>query len=177
MQNVPMQETAFTWAGFPFAGSSVSQVHFFPFQIWATAFCTGSCETVQVPTATQFVVEPQDTPRSQHGPGALPLQKSIVLSRHDVPFHTLTTSPPWIRAQNVRLAQVRLARPSLGLGMVRQVVPFHRSAPAGPPAAMQNVVDEQDTALRPLPGGFFSVRHLVPLKVIASECLTPSVVV
>jgi hypothetical protein len=177
MQNVPMQETAFAWAGFPFAGSSVSQVHFFPFQIWATAFCTGSCETVQVPTATQFVVEPQDTPRSQHGPGALPLQKSIVLSRHDVPFHTLTTSPPWIRAQNVRLAQVSLARPPFGLGIVRQVVPFHRSAPVGPPAAMQNVVDEQDTALSPLPAGFFRARQAVPLKIIASECLTPSVVV
>jgi hypothetical protein len=177
MQNVPTQEMVFTWAGFPLAGSSVSQVHFLPFQIWATAFCTGSCETVQVPTATQFVVEPQDTPRSQHGPGALPLQKSIVLSRHDVPFHTLTMSPWWSRMHSVRLAQVRLGKPPFGLDMVRQVVPFHRSAPVGPPAAMQNVADEQETIVKPLPGGFFSVRHLVPVKIIASECVTPSVVV
>src|SRR5215470_952554 len=123
----------------------------------------------------QLLVEPQETPDRPHGPGALPLQKSVTLaSRQDVPFQTLGMLP-CRRTQNARLAQVRLGRPPVGLGMVRHVVPFQRTAPVGPPSAMQNVVEEHATSSSCLPGGFFKLRHDEPLKIIASECATWSV--
>ena len=120
----------------------------------------------------QSVALPHDTLASPHGPGALPLQISVAVeSCHDRPFHT-EASVPSIRMHSVRLAQVRLGRPPLGPGIVSQVVPFQRSAPVGPPPAMQNEPPEQATAYRSLPAGFFSVRQVVPFQVIASECWT-----
>jgi len=77
----------------------------------------------------------------------------------------------------VRLPQDTPATPPFGLGIVRQALPFQRSAPVGPPDAMQNPGEEHDTLTISSPGGFFSFRHLVPFHVIASECLTRSVVV
>ena len=79
--------------------------------------------------------------------------------------------------QSVWLAQETPKTPPFGLGMVRQARPFHRSAPVGPPEAMQKVGDEQDTLVNDLPGGFFSVRQVIPFQIIASECRTLSVVV
>jgi len=79
--------------------------------------------------------------------------------------------------QSVWLAQETPKTPPFGAGIVRHVVPFHRSAPVGPPDAMQNVRDEQDTLVISAPGGFFSVRQVVPFQIIASECLTSWVVV
>jgi hypothetical protein len=171
MQNPPLQEMTFAAAGFPSRGGSV-RAHVLPFQKKPMDSCTGSCETVHVPTLTQLADPPQDTLAIPHGPGALPVQTSVaVASCHDVPFHTLA-SVPWIRMHSVWLAQLRLGRPPLGLGMVRQVVPFHRSAPVGPPEAMQNLGEEQDTRVSAVPRGFVSFRQLLPVQIIASECLT-----
>jgi len=176
MQNGPAQETAFACAGFPTAGRSSSRDHDLPFHMAATAFCTGSCEIVIVPTATQFVELPQETLARPHGPGAPP-QKPVALlhKRHVVPFHDRTT-PPKIIMHSVRVPHDTPATPPFGLGIVRQILPFQRSAPVGPPAAMQNDGAEQDTLASDFPGGFFSVRQAVPFQVMASACRTLSVV-
>lgn len=76
--------------------------------------------------------------------------------------------------QSSRLPHETPATPPFGLGIVRQDLPFHRSAPVGPPDAMQNHGAEQDTPDRFWPGGFFSVRQEVPFQVMASECWTRS---
>jgi hypothetical protein len=175
-QNVPAQETAFIWAGFPMAGSSKSGVHDFPFHSTATAFWIGSCESVKVPTPTQFVALAHETLDRPHGPGAPP--QNDVFFDHTcqvLPFHERTT-PPKIIMHSVRVPQDTPATPPFGLGIVRHVLPFQRSAPVGPPDAMQNQGAEQDTLVSDFPGGFRSVRQLVPFQVIACACRTLSVV-
>ncbi len=62
--------------------------------------------------------------------------------------------------------------PPFGLAMVRQLRPFHRSAPVGPPDAMQNERAEQDTLRSARPGGL-STRHEVPFQICASACRLP----
>jgi hypothetical protein len=79
--------------------------------------------------------------------------------------------------QRLRLPHETPDTPPFGLGIVSQVLPFQRSAPVGPPDAMQKPGDEQDTLAISAPGGFLSFRQLMPFHVIASECLVPSVVV
>lgn len=176
MQKLPAQLTAVDTAGLPSPGGSSSD-HFVPFQNQPSVSWSGSWDTVQVPTAMQFVVLPQDRPEIPHGPGAVPEQKSEICFTlcHDVPFQTENAEPASLM-HRVRLAQVTPGSPADGAAIFRHEVPFQVRAPVGPPA-MQNVSDEHDTAPRPVPGGFFSVRHPEPVQIAASECLVWSVVV
>src|SRR5215831_3392694 len=132
MQNPRAQETALAADGLPSCGGNVpAQV--LPFQFSATESCTGSCETFTVPTAMQSVALPQETCASPHGPGGPPPQMRVGLcTRHLVPSHARTT---WLCTimHEVRLPQDAPATPPFGLGIVRQPLPFQRSAPVGPP--------------------------------------------
>lgn len=94
-QNEPVQEMAFSWAGFPLAGSSKSRDQDVPFHWAVTAFWIGSCDCVQVPTAMHLVALAQDTLASPQGPGALPVQKSVCGFHRCqvVPFQDRTS--PW----------------------------------------------------------------------------------
>ena len=172
-QNAPVQEMAFSWAGFPLAGSSKSRDQDVPFHWAVTAFWIGSCDCVQVPTAMHLVALAQDKLASPQGPGALPVQKSVCGFHRCqvVPFHD-RTRPLKMTMQSLRLPHETPATPPAGLGIVCQDLPFQRSAPVGPPAAMQNHGAEQDTLVSEFPGGFFSVRQVEPFQVIACECRT-----
>ncbi len=129
-----------------------------------------------VPTATQLVTLPQDTPARPQGAPAGPKHTFVALAQtcHFVPpLHDCTSGPSSlgkISMQEARLPQVMPVRPPSGLPRftVRQARPFHCSAPVGPPAPTQNALVTHDTELSSVPGTPRTIRHLLPFQTWAS---------